>query len=288
MTAATRKILVTGATGRQGGAVVRHLLAGGFPVRALSRRPESDAARRLADSGVEVVKGDQEDRAALDAAVAGCHGVFSVQNYWEKGVGYEGEIRQGKNLADAAAAAGVQHFVQASVATRPEDEATAPEHFRCKFEIEAHVRRLGLPYTFIKEVFFLENFIDPQAGKLIFPVLSGALRPDLPFHVVTVEDIGVLVRRVFEEPERYIGQSVDIAGDILTVGEMKEAFRRATGKKAPWLKMPAFVTRLLIAELASQLRWNNEVGWKFSLDEVREHVPNPTTFEAFARQHLRG
>src|SRR5215212_7120293 len=115
-----KDILVTGATGAQGGAVVRHLIYRGWTVRALSRSLEKPEARALAEIGVHVVQGDMEDRASLDAAMEGAYGVFSVQNFWDgfpqQVLGAEGEVRQGKNVADAAKAAGVEHFVQTTAA----------------------------------------------------------------------------------------------------------------------------------------------------------------------------
>jgi uncharacterized protein YbjT (DUF2867 family) len=124
-------ILVTGATGKQGGAVTRHLLKNGFKVRALIRDPESLAAKQLLAQGATIVVGNLDDRDSLQQAVVGVDGVFSVQNYWGKGIGYEGEIRQGKNLADVAKSAGVHHFVQSTMA----DGRTFPnqlEHFNSK------------------------------------------------------------------------------------------------------------------------------------------------------------
>ncbi len=114
MTHHERLIVVTGATGKQGGAVIRHLSKqGGWKLRAVTRHPESEAARALAAQGIEVVQGDMANRADMDRALQGAYGVFSVQNTWEAGV--DGEIAQGKNVADAAKAAGVQHFVYTSV-----------------------------------------------------------------------------------------------------------------------------------------------------------------------------
>src|SRR5262245_33688343 len=106
-------VLVTGATGRQGGSVVGHLLKQGRKLRALSRNPASAAAKALTDRGVEVVRGDLEDPASLAGAVRGVRGVFSVQDFWA--VGARREVEQGKNLADVAAKAGVEHFVFSSV-----------------------------------------------------------------------------------------------------------------------------------------------------------------------------
>jgi NAD(P)-dependent dehydrogenase (short-subunit alcohol dehydrogenase family) len=119
-------VLVTGATGHQGGASARRLLANGWRVRALVRNPDDPAARALADKGVEIVQGDMTDRASLDRAMRGVYGVHSVQAYMPKDAA--GEIRQGTNVADAAKAAGVQHLVYSSAAG-PEDpsELDVPE-----------------------------------------------------------------------------------------------------------------------------------------------------------------
>ena len=125
---AERLILVSGATGQQGGAVARSLLKRGFPVRALTRSPEKPEAQALAEGGAELVRGDLENRASLDQALEGVHGVFSVQNFWESG--YEREVQQGKTLADAAKAAGVRHVVYSSVGSAHRE--TGISHFDSK------------------------------------------------------------------------------------------------------------------------------------------------------------
>jgi uncharacterized protein YbjT (DUF2867 family) len=148
-------ILVVGATGKQGGAVARHLLNNGFRVKALTRNAKSPAARRLVERGAEVVVGNLDDQESLKEVVVGVTGVFSMQNYWEEGVGYEGEIRQGKNLADIAKASGVQHFVQSTMA----DGCTFPhqlEHFKSKAEVEKYIKAIQLPYTFLGTVTFMD------------------------------------------------------------------------------------------------------------------------------------
>ena len=151
---AGRVILVSGATGQQGGSVARNLLEWGFAVRALTRDAEKAAARELADLGAEVVGGDLEDRASIERVLDGVYGVFSVQQFWE--VGVEGEVRQGILLADAAKEAGVEHFVYSSVGSAHRD--TGIPHFDSKWDVEEHVRASGVPYTVLRPVFFMQNW----------------------------------------------------------------------------------------------------------------------------------
>jgi uncharacterized protein YbjT (DUF2867 family) len=286
MTPSETLVLVTGATGRQGGAVARHLLDGGFRVRALTRDPEKAGAKRLSERGAEIARGDLDDRASLEKGIAGCHGVFSVQNYWEKGVGYEGEVRQGRQLADVAKAAGVGHFVQSSICIHPGGEAAAPEHFRSKFVIEDHIRSIDLPATMVRTVMFAENFTDPQYGRMMVPILRGSLADDVPMHLVVVDDIGRMVRRVCEDPARYLGRTVDVVSEILTIGQITAAWERASGKKRPWWKMPHFLLRLIGGEMAAQFRWNRDVRWRVTMDEVHRELPETASVEAYLREAL--
>ena len=151
---AERLILVTGATGNQGGAVARSLLYRGFRVRALTRDPQKPEAQALTEQGAEVVQGDMEDRSAMDQVLEGTYDIFSVQNFWE--AGYDREVQQGKTVADAAKAAGVEHFVYSSVGSA--HRQTGIPHFESKWEIEEHVRQIGLPYTILRPVAFMQNW----------------------------------------------------------------------------------------------------------------------------------
>src|SRR6266566_7884634 len=151
---ADRTILVTGATGRQGGAVVRHMLPKGWKLRALTRNSNSHAAQELARQGVEVVQGDLEDEASLDRASRGVYAIYSVQDFWT--VGAKREVQQGKNLADVAKKAGVQHFVYSSVGGAERNSGIG--HWATKWEVEQYIRQLGLPATMIRPAAFMENY----------------------------------------------------------------------------------------------------------------------------------
>src|SRR5258708_6084747 len=166
-------ILITGATGKQGGAVVRHALERGFAVRALTRHTDRPAAQALKAIGVDVVRGDMDDAASLAQALRGVYGVFCVQNFWEKGVGYAGEARQAHALIQAAQAAHIYHLVYSSIAGC--DNARGIEHFESKWATEKLLGAVGVPHTILRTVFFMENFIDRQTGAMMLPVLSGAL-----------------------------------------------------------------------------------------------------------------
>ncbi len=283
MMAGETLIAVTGATGKQGGAVARHLLEAGFGVRALTRNPNGPAAGRLKEQGADVVFADMEDRASLDKALAGAHGVFSVQNFWEKGVGYEGEVRQGRNLADAAKQAKVRHFVQASVADV--DKAPGVKHWECKSETEKYIREIGLAGTFLRETFFMENFLDPKYGSMMFPFIGGVLKPQTRLHMLCVDDVGGIATAIFQHPERFLGKVINAASDRLTVGEMKEAYLQVTGRRAKAFSIPPWLSKFLNLDMVKQLKWNNDPGWQFELDDVRAVYPKLTTFEAFLEKH---
>jgi uncharacterized protein YbjT (DUF2867 family) len=279
-------IAVAGATGNQGGAVTRHLLAAGWPVRALTRNPASARAKALSALGAEVIAADLDQPVTISAALRGAYGVFSVQNYYEKGVGYEGEIRQGRTLAEAAKLAGVRHFVQSSMAQGRDAERV--EHFRSKIMIERLIADLDLPASLIGTVWFMDNLLDKtKGGEMSFAVLSGTLGADRPFESLAADDIGKAALRMFAEPERFIGQHVPLAGDRLTIREMRRIFFEVMGRKPPNVPMPNLITRLVNADFAAQLRWQKDIGWDFPLAASKALVPDIRSFKAFLAEKQR-
>ncbi|MGH7563951.1 MAG: NmrA/HSCARG family protein, partial [Gemmatimonadota bacterium] len=206
-------ILVTGATGQQGGAIARELLAKGRSVRAMTRHPDGDAARALAEQGANVVRGDLDDADSLERAIEGAWGVLSVQNTWEAGV--EREEEQGKRFAEVAKGAGIEHFVYQSVASA--DRHTGIPHFDNKWRIEETIRSLGFPsYTVVRPVFFMENLISPWFKPgLDDGTLALGIRPDTPLQMIAVADIGKYGALAFERHAELNGRAIDIAGDEL-------------------------------------------------------------------------
>ena len=273
--------LVTGATGRQGGAVARRLLKRGHRVRALTRDPNKPAARALAEMGAEVVEGDLDDRPSVEKALKGAHGVFAVQNFWE--AGYEREISQGMTLADAAKAQSVKHFVYSSVGSSYRETGIAA--FDGKWEIEEHIRGIALPYTILRPTSLMEDW-EEMSEEILDGTLGQPLDPDKPLQQASVDDIGAFAAMAFEDPEGWIGREVDLAGDKSTMVELAETFGRVIGRKVEYVQVPwKEFHQAYGEELAVMYEWFNEVGYEADIATLREEYPRLTTFEQYLRNH---
>lgn len=275
--------LVLGATGQQGGAVARALLQRGQRVRALTRRVAGASARALADLGVEVVAGDLNQPETLAAAFAGTKGVFSVQDYYAAGVGLAGEIRQGRAVIAAAKAAGLQHIVQSTMGDGL--KPGGPGHFLSKAVLERDIRASGLSWTLLGTVWFMDNLLNPaMQPHLMFPVLSGSLKPDTRFQMLAVDDLGWMAAEALTNPEVWANRKINLAGDTMTVGQMKAAYREMTGHRPKAWPLPATLFRRLVPEFAAQLRWHNQVGFAFDQTEFRLIHPEALDFKKFLRE----
>src|SRR5919202_4904209 len=236
---AGRTVIVTGATGRQGGAVARHLLREGWRVRALTRDPTSKKARALRALGAEVVRGDMADLASLLPAFRGGYGVFSVQNPSISGA--LGELRQGTTVADAAQQAGVRHLVYASAG--PGVPGTGVLQWDLKLDIEAHLRRLGLPVTVLRPTALMELMTDPAFYPAastwhVMPKLAGG---ETPIPWIAATDIGAIAARAFADPDRFLGQELRLASDVRSVEECRAIYRRVLGKAPPRWPLPVWL-----------------------------------------------
>jgi len=245
---AERKIIaVTGATGAQGGGLVRAILAdpdSGFTVRAITRKPESDKALELSASGAEVVQADLDDASSLNAAFDGAYGAYCVTNYWEH-FSPEKEMAQAANLAAAARAAGLQHVIWSTLEdTRrwvPLEDDRMPTlmdhykvpHFDAKGAANHHFSDAGVPTTFLLTSFYWDNLVYFGSGPTRAP--DGMLHLTMPMgdaklSGIAAADIGGCALGIFRSPERYIGKSPGIAGEHLTGGEMAQALSTALGE----------------------------------------------------------
>ena len=271
MSNADRTVLVTGATGRQGGAVIRHMLAKGWRLRALTRSPASNASKELARQGVEVVEGNLEDPPSLDRATRGVYGIYSVQDFWS--VGAKREVQQGKNLADAAKKAGVQHLVYSSVGGA--ERNTGIPHWESKWEIERHIRQLGLPTTIFRPASFMETYhiLEVEVG-ILKGKLSDPIDGDKPYQTIATDDIGAFVALAFDRPKDFIGLELEIAGSELTNLEAAQVFSRVMGKPMKFRKLPLPLVRLVLGkEFYVMFRWFNEQGYKADIPSLRRRYP---------------
>ena len=276
-----RLILVTGATGQQGGAAARSLLERGFAVRALTRDTEKPAVKELAGLGAEVVEGDLDDRASIERALEGVRGVFSVQQFAETGV--EGEVRQGKALADAAKETGVEHFVYSSVGSAHKE--TGIPHFDSKWEVEEHARGIGLPCTVLRPVFFMQNW-EWMREPILGGTLPQPLDPEKPLQNVAVEDIGAFAALAFENPDQWIGREVDLAGDEMTMTDIAGAFSRVTGREVSYVQTPwDQFEEQMGEEFAVMYRWFDDVGYEADIGALRSEHPGLTSLEDYLRGH---
>src|SRR5215210_4862708 len=274
-----RIIAVVGATGAQGGGLVRAILNdknGPFTARAITRKVDSDKAKALADAGAEVVAADLDDVKTLKKAFEGAHGVFCVTNFWEH-FKPEKELSQARNMAQAAKDAGVHHIIWSTLEdTRnsiPLSDDRMPTlmgkykvpHFDAKGEANKIFTELGVPTTFLVTSFYWDNFIHfgmgPKKGA------DGKLAITLPMGTkklagIAAEDIGKAAYGVFEKGEEMIGQTVGIAGGHLTGEQMAKGLSKALGKEVKYNAVPPAAFRAFgfpgADDLGNMFQFNSE------------------------------
>lgn len=276
--------LILGATGLQGGAVAREMLNRGHSIRILTRRANSAKALALARTGAEVVEGDLSKPETLHAAFKDVAGVFSVQDFYAPGVGLVGEVEQGRAVLAAAKAAGVRHIVQSSMGDG--HAPGGPEHFISKALLEREIKRSGIDWTILGTVWFMDNLLNAEMKPtLMFPVLAGSLDPDTKFQMLAIEDLGWIVAEALTDPQTWTGRKINLAGDVMTVAQMKDTYRAVTGKRPKNWRIPRALFRWLAPEFADQLGWHNEVNFAFGSEELRKAKPDASRLADFFKQH---
>jgi uncharacterized protein YbjT (DUF2867 family) len=275
-----RTIVVTGVTGKQGGAAFRHLKQRGFALRALVRNPERPEVRELEASRVEVLRGDFDDPESMERALDGADGAYSVQA-WQGGA--ETEMRQGIAFAEAANRQDIGHFVYSSVGAA--DQNTGIPHFESKGKIEERIRQLGLPYTIFRPVFFMENWLMMRGG-----IDNGAITLPLSaqtrLQMIAVDDIGAFVALAFEHPDHWRNRAFELAGDELSMTELAEAFSRASGREVRYQQVPwgAFEQQAG-HEMTEMYRWFEAKGYNVDIGAVRQQYPRLTSFNRWLEQN---
>lgn len=278
----SRTILVTGATGAQGGAAAQALIGATFRVRAFVRDVESEAAKALAEMGCELCRGDFETPASLEAAMMGVDGVFSVQ-LPPTPADPDREIRTGRALIEAARRAGVHAFVHTSVARADEQEKFcdwekgrwSTGYWKSKSVVNRFVRTAGFKYwTILKPAFMMDNFIVPKA-KGMFPslahgALTTALSKETRLDLIAAEDVGRFAAAAFADPNRFNEQEIPLAAQSLTMGEVAAILSRASGKPviAQSLSEAEMIAAGASEGLVSSQAWNNVEGYRVRISDL--------------------
>ena len=277
------KVLVTGATGKQGGHLVGELLARGHSVRAMTRKPDSPAAAALAKRGVTIVTGDFEDQQSLERAARGVDTVFAMSTPFERGANTE--TREGISIVRAASGAGVTHLVYTSVAGA--DQGTGIPHFDSKFEVEQEIRRSGVSYTIVAPVFFMENFL---ADWMVAGIAKGAVALALPatrrVQQIAVADIAQFTALVIERRGSFLGKRIDIASDELTLAAAAAAISEASGRPIAYTALPLDAVRQQNEDLARMFEWFDRVGYDADIVGLRSLYPEVDwhRFSVWARE----
>ncbi|MDX2544309.1 NmrA/HSCARG family protein [Streptomyces sp. WI04-05B] len=271
-------IAVTGATGAQGGATARALLRQGSRIRALTRRPSSPAAEELRRLGAEVAYADFDDRAGLDAALAGADALFAMSTrYGDTGgdVGNDAdtEVRQAVALLDAAAASGtVRHIVFTSAANA--DRGTGIPHFDTKHRVELHLRKLGIPWTVIAPGLFMDNYTSEwtlsglREGRFALPLPAGLALPFIP-----AADIGAFAALVLRHPGKFAGRRIDLASDRVTCSEIAEILSGVCGRPIEFTPVPLAQIEAHSADLAAMFRYFGASGLHVDVEGLRRDHP---------------
>jgi uncharacterized protein YbjT (DUF2867 family) len=267
MAESKRTILVTGATGHQGGAVAMQLVKNGFKVRAITRNPDSQPAKNIKGLGTEVVYGDLFHPETIEKQMKNIYGVYSVQNFWEHG--YQGEIEQGRAIVDVAKKAGVQHFVYSSVASA--NKGTGLSHFESKFELENYIKQSGLNYTIFRPVFFMENLL-AMHNQILEGRLVSAINENTPLQMIAVKDIGSFVLQAFLHLDIFSKKEVDIAGDSKTMPEVASILSENLKDPVKYVRLEMDEFRNIMGdEYANMMEWFNRVGYDVDIEALRQN-----------------
>ena len=273
MTAVPETVLVGGATGRQGNAVVTELLKRGYQVRALTRNPDSDKAKQLAKPGVEIVQGDYGDPQSLLNAMDGVAKAFFYSGFSRN------ELEEGLNVLAAAQSAGVEHLIYSSGAAAEPGKGLPG----AKMSIEEAIVDSGIDYTVLRPVAFFENLTGQQKRVAKAGVVDSR-DPNRLLHFIGVSDIGFFVGEAVDNPADWRGVAMNIASETMTVAEYAATIERVMGQPVPYNQQP--LEEYLAAmpkPLRALFRWYEEVGYEADVDQLRQRYPSLSTLEEYLR-----
>lgn len=270
-----KTILVIGASGNQGNAVAENLLTDGWHVRAMTRNPEQTSIQELEKKGAIIVQADMDDEQSLFNAMQDVYGVYSVQSFDPKDP--EKEVRQGKIVANVAKQIGISHLVYGSAAGA--ERYSGADNFATKWQIEEHIRALGLPFTILRHTFFMDNFKGFAKGQDNKIVIQGFMDPKIKLQMIAIQDIGAFAAIAFHRPEQYIGEAIELAGDEITLNEISK-------KLSEKFEMPCEIVdaREKFQKMMKMFEWFEYGGYKANISELRKVNPQTLDFDAWIQQ----
>jgi uncharacterized protein YbjT (DUF2867 family) len=283
MVANKRKILVTGATGQQGGALARLLLQKKHEVYALIRNtePESPKAQNLRNLGAKLIKGDLDNPESLEQATNGVDSVFLMGTWVE--VGTEGETRRGKMMVDIAKVKKIEHLVYSSVVNA--DKNTGIPHFESKYKVEQHIKNSGIPYTIIGPTFFMDNLLSYSRAGLQQGQLALPLSPSLILQQSALENIAEFFALVLERRNSFLGKRIDITSDELTGEQAAKVLSYELRRKISYVQVPLQQIRQASEDLALMFQWFERIGTGVDVISLHKQYPevNWLTFKDWVK-----
>jgi uncharacterized protein YbjT (DUF2867 family) len=286
----SKVVLITGATGKQGGSVIDALLSAStdYTILALTRNTDSASAKALTakSPSIKLVAGNLDDPTAIfTTAAMPIWGVFSVQQAMGGSASPESEERQGKALVDAAIQHGVKHFVYSSVdrhGAQSDSDPTNVPHFISKYRIEKHLLEKSagtdMTWTILRPVAFMENFTPDFMGKVFATAWWAGLPENIQLQLVATTDIGYFAAQALIKPEEYKGRKLSLAGDELTYNQANQVFKEKLRKDMPttfgfvgWLLLK------LVKELGLMFKWFAEVQYAADIKELKSIHPHLMT-----------
>jgi len=263
-------IVVIGARGRQGQSVINSLIIRNYNIRALVRNPVKINSV-VSETNVEIFKGDLRNKDSLRGLYDNAYGLFFALPPSKASVDF------GKSLLDLAKESNLEHIIYSSVGGA--DRYSKVDHFCYKKEIEENLRKLGKPYTILRPAGYMDEFVNSKSAKFIISLLKLYLPESKKFQLISVKDIGIFATIAFDNPDKYIGAELEIAGDELTLNEMLEKIERIKKIKISPIKIPGFVKLILPKIMKQMFVFYSKDGWKSDLKSLRNKHPELLTFD---------
>lgn len=283
------KVLLIGVTGGTGGNVVKGFLEQGVTnLRVITRK--NDLSRpslaKMNAAGVELVEANLDDKASITAAFAGVSAVYCHATSADSTKPDPREVERAKTVAQAAKKAEIKHFVYNSAGGV--DRNSGVSHIAQKYKVEQVLKAAGLPTTMLRACLFMEELWKKYTRPSILKgVFSFSIQPDKPIHLITTKDMGRVAAYAIKNPSKYIGQEIELAGDVLTPKQMTEAFSQVQGIPVVYKEIPAWIFLLLLRkELFNLIQWYRTKGYQADVQRLREEeFPGLlTTFSEFLEE----